>query len=1504
MKKIFLLSLIAVTHFIYGYSQTPIIKEFSTNSVEEFLNDYISYSSSHSNPVCKTEATLFSASFGEFSSTERTAFMKLANDMLTLKGKPFPNFLQLNKTINKVVASDDKKHLHQHILAINWVANNSTGNILKKVEDYLNFTENFATQGNLYSSSTRNSRLLNFDYTYKIDTVGPIITFSKNNIIHFTKGDTIDLKNISGDFFPLSSIVKASYAETDFKKLGYNPQDVNLKLFNFNWDFSKVDLEVDSSITSFKPYLDKLVSGKYIDKLLVIRPKSNMSFPQFISTNREAFTKFSPEVSFDGSLQIIGDRLYIGAPKNQLISSVKVSSSHNAYVRAVAPRFMIRDFNEIISDQASVAMYIDNDSITHPLSEFKYLINKREISITKTDKASGKAPFASTFHQMNIYTDKIVWNIDSSNLFLRPISPLSQKPAVIESFDYYEKGAELKYQNMGGTNPLVILDQMTKSYGVPNLVIPAADLAASMGGLSLNVKSIENLLYRLTEDGFIVYNSLDQTIRILDKTNLYIDASKKETDYDNMRFFSKNAKDNGKLSITEKSIDFKGIEELSISESKGVYAFPKKSSLSIEEDRSMNFDGDVQAGKVLFIGEDIFFDYKGFKVDFNKLDSMIIFIPSNKPDASGNTPDIALRTVISDISGELYVDEPGNRSSRNNYEEYPYFISKDTAYIYYEKASHQNRKYEKDKFKFGIDPFKFDNLDEFKYKEINFPGTLKAPEIIEPIRASLIVMSDMSLGFEKEIAKPGAKMYNQNAFFSQKLRLNNDGLTGEGELNFEDATMSSPTFYFFPDSVFAVLNDFKTTKNIKANIPQSSIDSAYLYWTPSKDSLIVSRLGNAFEMYDKKGLYSGDLIFQKKNVLNGIGKFEWTRGELLSSLYNFKADALDAQNAVLEIKTSDTSVNAIMVSNAEVNLDFAKNMTSVNVINDSVLTELPITLLVTNASNYNWDMLGEKVTFIKQPNESQYFLSVNPKFDSLKFEANEATYSLKENNLFAKGITALYVADSKVIPSEGKLMIEAGGEIGVMENATIIFNAEKEFHKIDKASVNIQSSKIFEGKGQLEYKNSFGNTKNINIEEIGVNIDTIIDSKGKKGVQERYEYTTYGVGKIYEEENFKFEDIIFYKGDVLLSSKSQDIDFEGYAKLDIQSAEYVDWFKLDQQIDPKNLQIKLANLENDRKQPILSGLMVNPNYQTLYPAIMRAKETSQDVAIFEATGIMKPGKVKDTYLFGEEDTLQDKDLYSSKMIYNDALQTIEATGKMNLVGALRMVKVEAYGDLNYKSQYNKTDIAATIGIDFMLEPTIWAKLASDIEKNNETTLSLSYKRNNTIKQAMYNWIADKKIAGEVVQSMDMDNYLKLPDVFPFKFVLTEVLLQWDGIDGTFKGTDKVGLVALNNKMIEQKVKCDIEIGYRSGANEMKILLTTTSGVWYFFHLRNGNVGILSSDESMNETMRNSLKNSIVTKTDGTIYDAVVGNRSAKANFDYAMQDFKERLKEQSNEEKK
>lgn len=1504
MKNLFLLTFITFTQFIYGFSQTPTIKEFSTKSDEEFLKDYVTFSSTHSNPAVKAEANQFSASFGEFSTSEKAAFMKLANDLLTLRGKPFPNYLQLNKTINKVVASDDKKHLLDHILAINWIANNSTGNILKRVEEFLNFTENFSTQGNLYSSSSRNARLANLDYTYKTDSIGPAIIFSKNNIIYFTKGDTIDLKNISGTFLPLSNTVNASYAETDFKKLGYNPQDVNLKLFNFNWDFSKVDLEVDSSILLFKPYFDKPIIGKYIDKLLITRPKSNISFPQYVSSKREVFNNFSPEVSFDGSLHIAGDRLYIAAPENQLISSVKVNSSQNAYVRAVAPRFMIREFDEILSDQASVALYIDNDSITHPLSEFKYLISKREVSITKTDKASGKAPFASTFHQMNIYTDKIVWKIDSSNLFLRPISPLSQKPAVLESFDYYEKGAELKYQNMGGTNPLVILDQMTKSYGVPNLVIPAADLAASMGGLSLNVKSIENLLYRLTEDGFIVYNSLDQTIRILDKTNLYIDASKKETDYDNMRFLSKNSKDNGKLSIKEKTIDFQGIEELSISESKGVYAFPKKSSLSIEEDRSMNFDGDVQAGKVLFIGEDIFFDYKGFKVDFNKLDSLIIFVPSNKPDASGNTPDIALKTVISDISGELYVDEPGNRSSRNNYEEFPYFISKDTAYIYYEKASHQNRKYTKDKFKFAIDPFRFDNLDEFKYKEINFPGTLKAPEIIEPLRASLIVMSDMSLGFEKEIVKPGIKMYNQNAFFNHKLKLNNDGLTGEGVLNFEDATMSSSSFYFFPDSVFAVLNDFKTTKNPKTNIPQSSIDSAYLYWTPSKDSLIISRLGNTFKMYDNKGIYSGDLIFQKNNVLNGIGKFEFEKGKLISNLYNFKSDALDAQNANFEIQTSDTAVNAIMVSDAEVNVDFLKNITTVNVVNDSVLTELPITLLNTNASNYSWDMAGEKVTFQKQTNKNQYFLSVNKKLDSLKFEANEATYSLKENNLSAKGVTALYVADSKVIPSEGKLIIEAGGEIGTMENATIIFNAEKEFHKIDQANVDIQSSKIFKGSGQLEYKNSFGNIKNINIEEIGVKVDTIVDSKGKKGSQERYEYTTYGIGKIYEEENFKFEDIIFYKGDVLLSSKSQDIDFDGYAKLDIQSSDFVDWFKLEQQLDPNNLEIKLANLENDRKQPILSGLLVNPNYQSLYPAIMRAKETSQDVAIYEAIGIMKPGKVKDTYLFGEEDTLKEKELYGNKMTYNDALQTIEATGKMNLVGDLRMVKVEAYGDLNYKSQLNKTDIAATIGIDFMLEPTIWTKLASDIEKNNETTLSLSYKRNSTIKQAMYNWIADKSIAVEVVQSMDMDNYLKLPPVFPFKFVMTEVNLQWDGVDGTFKGSDKVGLVSLNNKMIEQKIKCDIEIGYRRGANEMKILLTTTSGVWYFFHLRNGNVGILSSDESMNETMRNSLKNNIVSKTEGTIYDAVVANRSAKANFDYAMQDYKERLKEQSNEENK
>lgn len=1504
MKKNLFLTLTFCIQLLYIQAQTSTLKEFSTKSDEDFLKDYVTFCSSYtSNVACKTEAAQLAAVFTEFSSADKSAFINLANNLLKVKGKPFPQFLQLNKTINKVAVSDDKRHLLQHIEALNWVTTNSTGNILKKVEDYCTFTENLSVGGNLFASPTRNAKLVSMDYTYNTESDGPVIKFSNNRLINHTKGDTIDYKNITGTFYPFTNMLHVVSAETDFIKLGYKPSDVSLKLFQFKWDLNKVDVEVDSAIITFNPYLDRPVKGKYIDKILTVRPKTNISYPQFISNQLQSFTKFSPEVSFEGSLQILGDRLYVGPANNQLTASVKVKSPNAAYFRAVAPRFLIKDFNEIMSDQAAVAIYIDNDSITHPMTNFTYNISKREINVTKLDKGSGKAPFASTYHQMNIYSDRVVWKIDSTNLFLKPITNITQKPTVIESFDYYQKGAELKYQNPGGSNPLFILDQFSKSYGVPNLVIPARDLAGSLGGANLSVKSIENMLYRLTEDGFIIYNSLDETIRILDKTSLYVEASKRERDFDNMRFLSKNSIDNGKLSISQKSIDFKGIEEFSISESKGVYAFPKKSNLKVSEDRSMKFDGDVQAGKVLFIGEDINFDYKDFKIVFNKLDSMIIFVPSNKPDSKGTTPDIALKTVISDITGELFIDEPGNRSSRNNYEEFPYFVANDTAFVYYEKSSYQNRKYTKDKLKFAIDPFRFDNLDEFKYKEINFPGTLRAPEIIEPIRASLIVMSDLSLGFEKEIAKPGARMYNENAFFSQKLKLDNNGLIGDGVLNFEDAEMKSPAFNFFPDSVFAVLTDFKTNKNLKSNSPQSAIDSAYLHWFPSKDSLVVSRLNNHFSMYDNQVNYKGDLYFLKNNTINGIGTLEWNGGKMVSNFLNFKANEVIGNDAKLEIKTSDTSVNAIVTLKGEVTLDLDNQTCTVILKGDSLMTELPFTLLQTSAEKYVWDMKQGKVNFIRQPGKNQFFYSLNPKFDSLKFDATEAIYSLKDNNLFATGVSGLYVADSKVIPSEGKLMIQAGGDISTLQNSTVILNAEKEYHKIENATTDIQSSKLFRSVGSLSYKNSFGNVSSIKVEDIGVKVDTIVDVKTKKGVQKAINYSTYAVGKIYEEEGFKLEDIVFYKGDVFLSSLSDEINFDGYAKLDIQSSEFVDWFKLNQKIDPKNFEIKLNNLESDRKQPVISGLLVNPNFQNLYPAIMRTKETPQDVLIYQATGVMKPGTVKNTYIFGEEGTLKGENPYGSKMTYNDELQTIEATGRFDLTGGLRMVKVEAFGDMNYETKYNKTTIQATLGVDFMMDPVLWTKLANDIDANNETTLSVTYKKNKTIKQAMYNWITDKNIINDMITVMDQDNYLKLPPTFPFKLLLTDVVLQWDGTDGTFKGSDKFGLVSLNNKMIEEKIKCDIEVGYQRGSSEMKILLTTTSGTWYFIHLRNGYVGILSSDELMNESIRKSTKNTITTKTEGTIYECTVANRTAKANFDYAIEDFKERLKLQ-NEEKK
>ena len=140
----------------------------------------------------------------------------------------------------------------------------------------------------------------------------------------------------------------------------------------------------------------------------------------------------------------------------------------------------------------------------------------------------------------------------------------------------------------------------------------------------------------------------------------------------------------------------------------------------------MSFGGKVTAGKFDFYAKDFNFDYFNFEISSDKIDEMVIFTK----DLSGKPGLIAVKSVLRDINGTLEIDKSNNKSGLESFPEYPRFTSKKGAIIAYDKKSIHNGVYDKDKFRFEVDPFTVENIDNFTTAELSFPGTFVTGGII------------------------------------------------------------------------------------------------------------------------------------------------------------------------------------------------------------------------------------------------------------------------------------------------------------------------------------------------------------------------------------------------------------------------------------------------------------------------------------------------------------------------------------------------------------------------------------------------------------------------------------------------------------------------------------------------------------------------------------------------------------------------------------------------------
>ncbi|MFN8238255.1 MAG: hypothetical protein U0T77_08805 [Chitinophagales bacterium] len=1497
MKKLFnlIVFLLATTHLLHA--QYP--KEFPADNAG-FAKAYTDFIRTCTRDDCKEIADKFPASVTTGKASAYFFKIKgITQTMLIKKAPAYPVFMQfaaMLMTLDATKANAAAIDKNFDILQI-LIDKGKIGNV-KEFSSYIEYLSNLYSKNALYFTNT-NTWQATGDYTVDIIDQRPVFTFATTELIGTSNADTLTIKNEKGKYYPLESLWMGLSGSMTLQRAGFDPANNYVQFGSHQINFSKSDIQIDSAKFTFKPVLSEVLLGIYTDKLLQAKSQERL-YPKFRSySNNVNFNTLGKEVKFSGGFQLEGTSIY-GVGSDTVLPKISLFSKENKeLVRVTANRIQIKDFKDITVEDASMTIFLKDNTITHPFVNFSYFSKNKDVKAYRDMKPLSKQPFTSEYHKMFFYVDEMKWNLDSTIMKFSMITLSGEKPAIFESFNYYQPNLENKYKGPSEQGPIDKIYRYYESSGDRFVDAQALALDINPGA---PFSASQHIFFKLVEDGYINYNPSTRKIEVKEKLVNQALSARGKQDYDFIKFASFKRNLNARLNINTNILEIYGVEEINMSTKSGVKFIPNNDTVLLSKNRVMTLSGKIQAGKFDFVAKKVDFDYDNYAFNMKNVDSMVVYVPDGdgKPNERGEIKLIRSKTPIQNITGALHIAAPDNKSGTNNDRKYPYFVSGDTAKTFYDKGPN-GAKYDKDKFFYQVFPFQLDSLNEIATENLKLDGQLISGGIFEPIKSGLKLQDDKSYGIDVQTGEKGYSLFGNKGKYTADLKLNSSGLSGKGLFEFGPAKMYADTAFFFMDSVYADIDSVRITEDKTADLPQTRVNQSSFIWKVNTDSLVVSPAKEErFSMYNATTELDGKIILYKKK-LKGVGVLSWNKTKLQSDDITFKARQFEARSGKLNL-SNDDGVSLLASNDVNAKFDLDNKVADIE-LNKNDTIPLESFKYVANPKFLKFDLANNKLTLNSISKYATFFLlSTDPTKDSLKFVTTTADLNLNDNSIFFGGINELLLADSKVIPDKGQIFIEQDGTVRTLKNASVVFNADSSFHTVKDAEVNIVGRNDFTATGNYYMKMNNGTTSKIAIAEINVTNPYrgkiySVDKKGRKSGEQRdmSKIVTYGKALIEEAENFKLDNKIYYKGKFEFDSKHKDIFLDGAVKIDIANSTS-DWIANVQTLDPKKPAVSMDSILSQANNNLFVGLMLDKSIPEFYSAILQDKRDRNDASIMTVKGSMTFSKTEpNTIIFGDENAFKSSYSKSSCMKYNENTKAIDAIGEIGFGLNLAPCKINTVGMFKFTPPNQNLEITADLAVKFFMQPAIASTIIQQFVESSSSPNFVLYKRNKTFQKTIATLTKDTLEANTLIANLYMTDSMFIPNTLDYSMLLSGSKFYWDEQDATFKSVEKVSLAFFGQDIIKRQYDAYIELGYAYESDFVNIYLQNKEGGWIYFKIKRGQMGIASSVTDVYNTLV-TLKDYERMQRDGKniIFEFMSADLSMRDNFVARMEDFKER----------
>ncbi len=1290
------------------------------------------------------------------------------------------------------------------------------------------------------------------DWKLEVDTSIRII-FTNTNLTCYTKNDSSNVYNTSGIYYAIEREWHGKGGRIDWQRAGYDPDQVYANLNKF---YIKLKMKISSfnadSVEFFDyRYFDTPISGYLEEKVLAARRGDKALYPAFTSyTKHWKIPEIFKDVDFSGGFKIQGAKLLGVGDANNLVT-LTFKREGKKFVTLQSQHFSIQP-SRMRSQYATITIHHEQDSIYHSGLRMNFSNGSRVLSLIRDAKGLRADPFFNTFHKLDMFVEAVYWDMDEDVIDFDMIKGMNKQPAYFTSSNRYSLYHFNKLQSYDKNHPLSELKKYTDSQ--MSDVVYIVEYARY---LKMPYEHVKLQLLSLAHQGFVIYNSDEDLVRVKDRTQFYLDARSGLVDYDVIAFVSDSTKfTNAELKLDSFDLRINGVHKIILSDSQNLIIEPGDKHviddeyIVVSKNRDFIFNGIITAGRFSFKASGCTFDYHLFKLDMPQIDSLWFWVDGD-PLPTGGRERREVHTVLENLSGDILIDHPTNKAGLKPYKQYPIFNSKEDSYAYYDKKTIENGVYTRDRFYYRVNPFVLNSLAEIRTQDIEFDGYLNSGGIFPNIAHPLRVMNDYSLGFMTDTPEGGLTAYGDKGVVHQTISLSNRGLRLNGSLDYLKSKTTGEDFVFYLDSMNVHAEAFNLQSTMGAvEYPMVNGTQVYQHWLPYQEKMDIYSKENYINMYDEETNLEGMLSLTPLG-LDGEGKLHYDIAVMESNYYDFK-------NLSYHSDTVSFIDDGWQLSNFQADADYVKRKVLFSSNDGTSLVEFPVNQYICYMDEATWFMDSDESMYSKKDAtieeelaglsrkdladmtiEGSQFISTHPDQDSLSFISARALFNSSKKKISAEGVALIRVADAAIFPNDQKVVIRKGAIMDPLVNSGILANTTTKYHELDSATIHINGRHDYRGSGDYIYVDM--NRKRQTIHFTDISVDTTLQ--------------TVAMGTVFKENDFTLSPAFNYYGDVYLEASRKTLEFSGGFKLKTNCISGDNWIAFKSIVEPENVLIpipKQPRVPDISKKRKYIGIVNNSTRKEVYSIFLENKIDYFDSILMSAQGYITFDYSSNEYRISSEDKLLQDSRPDNYFSLNSKTCKTFAEGDIQFDIRTQDVGLQSYGSISEKD--GKADIRVASALDFHFSEKAINEILS--------VLSMTYYDNYDLSSDFYQKVAGGFMgidaADKYISKVFMGQQKKIPLELQHTIFINEMKMRWHKQTGSYISKGDINIGGIGKNRIDGVFPGYVEYRKIRSGDELNIYLEF-DGDWFYFNYRLNVMQVLSSVDKFNQIIKEELK---------------------------------------------